>query len=90
MLVGGGITLGLAYVFKLEITILFPVFLVLLALGSLPIGSLYNFILGGVFEIMCTTMPCFPATLVAGLICGPLALLWLFSCVEWWTGRMMT
>lgn len=89
--IGTGIVIGLMYTQRLEINILFPLFLIILTLGTLPIANLSEIIYREASSFGCIVGEfCYPATVLVALICGLLGILWVFTCVEWWSGRAMT
>lgn len=73
-----------------DISALFPLFLVLVGLGSVPIISFYSFITRNVGQFACTVgSSCPPAMIIGSLTAGVLALVWIFTCLEWWLWRPM-
>jgi len=89
--IGTGIVIGLMYTQRLEINILFPLFLIILSIGTIPIASLTTVIYREAPTYGCTVgSPCYVADLLVAFICGTLGILWVFTCVEWWSGRAMT
>ena len=75
-----------------DISTLFGLFLAFLALGSMPCIVLYNFVSRnvGMMTGCVIGQPCGPAMIFGSLTAGILAIMWLFTCVEWWAWRSTT
>jgi hypothetical protein len=92
IIIGGGIAIGTLFGAKSDLTYLFPLFLFLAAFGAIPIANLFTVIYSevGVFAGCNIGEPCLPASLTALFFSGALAAAYIFSCVEFWSGRPMT
>lgn len=91
--IGAGIAIGTLFGAKSDLTYLFGLFVFFAAFGALPVASLYLVVYSevGVFagcDIGATG--CLPATFVAFFASGILAITWIFTCIEWWSGRPAT
>ena len=75
-----------------DISVLFALFIAFTALGATPCVILYNFVSRNValFTNCVPNQPCGPAMIFGALTAGILALMWLFTCVEWWAWRATT
>jgi hypothetical protein len=76
-----------------DISTLFALFVAFTTLGALPCIVLYNFVARnvGMFVTDCVVgQPCGPAMIAGALTAGILAIMWLFTCVEWWAWRSAT
>ena len=64
-------------------------FLFVLGAGTPTIIQLYSFINSQVSAVACgsTAVACFVGQFFAVIIAGPLAILWVLSCVDWWFGN---
>ena len=88
LIVGSAIGIGASFFFKSDLTLLFPLFVALLGMGLIPIMSLYNIINRDVSLMACTVGEiCSPSILLSSIICAPVAIYWIFVCLEWWSGR---
>ena len=88
-----GIALAGSILGRSDITTLFALFVALLALGAAPCIVLYNFVSRnvGMFITDCTIgQLCGPAMIFGSLTAGVLAIMWLFTCLEWWAWRSAT
>lgn len=91
IITGSAIFAGVLLGAKSDLTYLFPGFIFFAAFGSIPIASLYSVITSDVALFGCTVgSPCLPATLLAFVFSGVLAEAWIFTCIEWWSGRPAT
>jgi hypothetical protein len=75
-----------------DIVTLFALFGSLMSLGAIPCIVLYNFVSRNVgqFAGCVTGQPCAPANVFGGLTAGILAVMWIFTCMEWWGWRATT
>jgi len=75
-----------------DISVLFALFTALLSLGAIPCIILYNFVTRnvGMFTGCTIGSPCGPAQIIGALSAGILAVMWLFTCLEWWAWRATT
>lgn len=87
-----GIALAGAIVGRSDIFSLFSLFVVLLSLGMAPCIVLYSFVSRnvGMFANCNIGEPCGPAMIFGALSAGILAVMWLFTCMEWWAWRATT
>lgn len=92
IVIGTGITIGTIFGVRSDLTYLFGLFLFFAAFGAVPISSLYLVIYSevGVFAGCTVGSSCLPAGIVAFFFSGVLAAVWIFTCIEWWSGRPMT
>jgi hypothetical protein len=87
---------------KSDIPLLISVFIVIINAGVIPIVAIWQVIhreLWGIFcsgsiggsvdlaSASCQGSPYTTATLFTAIIVGPIALAWVFACIEWWTQR---
>lgn len=75
-----------------DIVTLFSLFGALMSIGSLPCIVLYNFVSRNVGQIAGCSVGsvCAPANIFGALSAGILAIMWLFTCMEWWAWRATT
>lgn len=75
-----------------DISALFALFVAFLSLGSSVCVILYNFVSRNVamFTNCETGQVCGPAMIFGVLSAGILAVMWLFTCLEWWAWRATT
>ena len=87
-----GISLAGSIFGRSDIFTLFPLFTAFLTLGAIPCLSLYNFVSRNVamFTNCEIGQPCGPAMIFGALTAGVLAIMWMFTCVEWWAWRSTT
>lgn len=91
LVVTAGITLSTFLVTKSDLSLLFGLFIMFASLGVVPIGMLYTFVTKNVALYGCTIgETCIEAQMVGALTAGILAIMWLFTCVEWWAWRPTT
>lgn len=91
-----------AWATKSDIALLISVFIVIINAGVIPIVAIWQVIhreLWGIFcsgslngsidlaSASCQGSPYTTATLFTAIIVGPIALAWVFACIEWWTQR---
>lgn len=85
--------LGSSIVFRSDIAILTPLFILFLGVGLIPVVSLNWMISSEVGYYACaipTTAAephCFLSALIGLFFAGLLYMLWIFSCIEWWSAR---
>jgi hypothetical protein len=94
------IALG-GYVFALglfasrnEMVYLTPIFALFLGVGFVPCYNLWHVIAKDLSPVICgvsgvTTIICGPAGIIGMLVAGPLYILWLMSCLEYWSARQI-
>jgi len=85
--IGGTIGIGVYLVTKSDTALFFGVFTLLLGVGAIPIVSLYQMFTRNVSFFGCASMPCTPAIIVWALTGGILAVFYVLSVLEWWSGR---
>ena len=88
-----GIGAVAAFFTKSDISLLFPIFGIILLAGILPIVNIYQVLnreLAGAICPATDATNCSLSILLMGLIMGPITLYWLWSCVDWWTQRQST
>lgn len=86
-----GISMGTSLISRSDISVLFSLFLAFVSLGALPCIDLYMFVTRNVNMFACSVgEPCFVANLFGALTAGILAIMWLFTCLEWWAWRATT
>ena len=75
-----------------DIVTLFSLFVAIMSLGSLPCIVLYSFVTRnvGMFAGCVANQPCAPANIFGAITAGILAIMWLFTCLEWWAWRQTT
>lgn len=75
-----------------DISMLSGAFIFLLCAGAPTVISLYSFINSEVSALACASVTgsCFVGQFFAILIAGPLMVMWVMSCFEFWTGRMVS
>lgn len=89
--VAAGVAAGTAFFSRSDINSLYALFLAFVAIGAVPIISIYNFVTRNVGMYACTVgTSCGPANIVGALTAGVLAIFWIFTCVEWWSWRPAT
>ena len=66
------------------------VFTLLIAAGAVPIISLYHVFTRNVSMFGCSSMPCTTATLAWVFTGGLIAIFYVLSVLEWWSGRSMS
>ena len=88
--IAGGISVGVYLITKSDTVLLFPIFLTFLGFGAIPIISLYGVFNRNPTMWGCASIPC-PISIFFWIITGGvLAIFYVLSCVEWWTGRATT
>jgi len=90
ILLTGGIGIGLYFVFKSDLVLLFGFFSWMLGLGAIPIINLWWLVTSNVSPLVCpgvATTNCLVATLAGALTAGFLGLMYLFACLSWWSNR---
>lgn len=95
LLVGAtALILGIAVFTKSDMVLLFAGFVFLLGLAATPIVTIYSFFSIQLKGIMCPTLaaglPCTPSLLFTAILVGIPTLMYIFACIEWWTGRAMS
>ena len=89
--VGAGIAIGTIFGAKSDLTYLFTLFLFFSSFGAIPIANLYLAITSDVTVFGCIVgQPCQFASIVAFFFSGILAAAWIYTCIEWWSGRPAT
>lgn len=84
----GAISVGLYFIFRTDAIILFPVFTALLGFGSYTIINIWNLIHSETRLYGCTVgAGCYPANIVAFIVCAPLTLWFIFGCIDYWINR---
>ena len=90
------VSLGIAVIGSVlgrsDIVTLFPLFTALMSLGAMPCIVIYSFVTRNVGQMAgcSTSVPCGPAMIFGGLSAGVLAVMWLFTCLEYWSWRSVT
>ena len=87
--ISGAIGIGLYLLFKSDLVLLFGFFSWMLMLGSIPIINLWGMVTSevGVFACDPVGSTCIVSLIAGFLTAGFLGLLYLFSCIEWWSMR---
>lgn len=76
---------------KSDISLLSPMFVIILLAGIIPIINIYQVLNREVAGMVCITNPsCTLSILLMAIIMGPVTMYWLWSCVDWWTQRQST
>ena len=78
---------------KSDISLLYPLFALILIAGIVPIVNIYQVLnreLAGAICPATDATNCSLSILLMGLIMGPITLYWLWSCIDWWTQRQST
>ena len=90
--IGAGIAIGTLFGAKSDLTYLFGLFIFFAAFGAIPVASLYLVIYSEVAVFAGCTIggACLPAGIIAFFFSGILGATWIFTCIEWWSGRPMT
>jgi hypothetical protein len=84
---------GLSLFYRSELTLLTPLFILLLGIGLLPCMSLYYMVTSDVGIYVCnindggTVQSCLLSSTVGLFTAGILFIMWIMSCVEFWTAR---
>lgn len=75
-----------------DLIALYAAFGVFMSAGALPCIVLYSFVARNVgqFAGCAIDVPCAAANLIGGLTAGVVALIWIFTCLEWWAWRSTT
>lgn len=75
-----------------DISVLFALFTAFTSLGAAPCIVLYSFVSRNIGMMTNCTIgePCGPAMIFGALSAGILAVMWLFTCLEWWAWRATT
>lgn len=91
-----------AWATKSDIALLISVFILIINAGVIPIIAIWQVIHRELWAMFCSGTlsptielsqeacqgdPYTTATIFTALIVGPIALAWVFACVEWWTQR---
>jgi len=85
--VTGVIAIGIYAITKSDTVLFYPVFTALIAFGAIPIISLYEVFTRDPGVFGCATIPC-PASILAWLFTGGIiAIFYVLSVLEWWSGR---
>jgi hypothetical protein len=89
--IAAGIAL-LGYVIgRSDIVLLFALFTAFMSLGAAPCIVLYSFVTRNVAMFACNIgETCGVANIFGALTAGVLAIMWLFTCMEWWAWRAAT
>lgn len=85
--VAGTIGVGVYLVTKSDTSLFFGVFTLLLGLGAIPIISIYNVFNRNAAFFGCSSIPCTPSLIAWILTGGILAVFYVLSVLEWWSGR---
>lgn len=90
LVIGAGVGAGVSFFYRSDLTLLLPVFIAIVGLGTVPIMGLWNFMNREIGLMACTGgSACYIGSLLSAVVCAPLAMYWIFSCIEWWSGRQM-
>ena len=75
-----------------DIVTLFVLFGAFMSLGVVPIINLYSFVTRNVGQMAGCSIGqvCAPANIFGALSAGILAIMWIFTCLEWWAWRATT
>ncbi len=88
--IGGAIAIGTYLYTKSDTVLFFGVFTMLLAAGAIPILSLYNVFTRNSAMFGCATADCTTAILAWVFTGGLIAIFYVLSVLEWWSGRSMS
>jgi hypothetical protein len=84
---------GLALFYRSELTLLAPIFIFIVGIGILPCMSLYLMITSDIGQYACivssggTATNCLLSSIIGFFSAGMLFIMWVLSCLEWWTAR---
>ncbi len=87
---GGAIAIGTYLYTKSDTVLFFGIFSMFIAAGAVPIISLYHVFTRNVSMFGCSAMPCTTATLAWVFTGGIIAIFYVLSVLEWWSGRSMS
>ena len=87
---GGAIAIGTYLYTKSDTVLFFGIFSMFIAAGMVPIISLYHVFTRNVSMFGCSSMPCTTATLAWVFTGGLIAIFYVLSVLEWWSGRSMS
>ena len=88
LIIGGAIGIGTSFFFRSDLTILYPLFIVIFGSGLVPITQFWLLLNSGIGNYACEVgTNCFTSTILSALICMPLTLYWLGACLEFYSGR---
>jgi hypothetical protein len=75
-----------------DIVTLFALFGSLMSIGAMPCVVLYSFVSRNVGQLAgcAANAVCAPANIAGALSAGVLAVMWIFTCMEWWAWRATT
>lgn len=92
LVVATGIAVAGSVLGRSDITTLYAPFLAFMAIGAAPILVLYSFVTRNVGMFAGCTIGeiCGPAQIIGALTAGVLAIMWLYTCMEWWAWRATT
>lgn len=86
-MVATGVIVGFLF-YRFDLPFLFPLFMLFIVSGAPGVISLQQMIYSTVNSLACPGYAtCMPALLVSLVTVIPLGIYWVFSCIEWWTGR---
>jgi len=88
--VTGAIGIGLYLLFRSDLALLFGLFLWLLGLGAIPIGTMWTLVTSdvGMYACVAGAPSCFPAILAGIFTAGIIGFIYVLACLSWWTNRM--
>jgi hypothetical protein len=71
-----------------EMVYLAPLFVIFLGVGLIPCWSLWQMVSGDLTQFTCMVgQTCLISSVLAFMLSGILYIMWILSCVEWWTAR---
>lgn len=88
----GGVTIGTILGLRSDLLYLFALFLLFASFGAVPITSLYLVINSEAPAFACDVgvQSCLTSNLISFFFAGILAAAWIYTCIEWWSGRPAT
>ena len=85
--VAGAFAVGVYLVTKSDTVLFMPVAMVLFGFGAIPLISLYNVFMSNSSIFGCTSMPCSLAIIIYAITAGLIAIFYILTVLEWWSGR---
>ena len=79
--------------YRSDISMMSIFFVFLMGVGFLPVAVLYNFInreVGSIGFCSAAMTSCWFSEICAIIVAGPLLIMWILACVEWWTQRSVS
>ncbi len=82
-----GVVIGSILGVKSDLLLLFGLFIFILGFGFVIIINIYLFLSSSVAEI--SGGYGFPSVIISGILILPISGAWFWSCLSWWSGRVM-